>query len=967
MNKKTRNVISVFLAVLMFMCVPFSALAAVNEVTAAASNNGGYNIYAEGRTDVAGGNVTFLLKKANGEIGYIDQLNVNADGMYYTKFKFGGNIDDYKSYIKHGSGAASSPDIAYAEKGGFSSYKIDVTGSAVDRLTPSEGDIVNVALAIKNKYGDSGKLSLTVAAYSSTNELLGAANADMTYDYYDVDANLKKCFDKFTVPAGTAKLKVFVWKSMVNLLPLTDSKSVKVGDTTFTDNGKGADDPWVVGFVGDSNTHHANWLPYMEHYYNTRYPDRNIKFLSKGISGDTASGAINRFNWDIFTGDRENLKQCDEITFMFAPNDASISLYAGNRDGSEEAHKNNPAKWEKINACIDNYEKAIQYCNENNIKINVVTYCAYDESNRFETEYASNVDDWFGLNWAEGEIAKGVRKLAEKYNLNLIDMYELTSEYSSSIRNNNPSVTKVFTGGDRLHMSDVGGYLFGYLMARSQDPNNEVARVEITAGGESNAYNAAINVTSNTAEGVEYTYKANALPIAVSSQYKKIKSDFGIDLSESVNREIIKVSGLNSGKYEVRFDGTAIGEYTSGELANGINIAENGLNPGQKQSLNSYNITANRIKYATDSEREIRYIAMVEQSIVGKLKLDTSKSYTTEEWLDFAQEAGYSSYKNYSTNKPKEQGFIKTFNQRYTEERELAKPASHSVSIVRVSDEPLTPAKLYLVSHSQCANYSESYWYPRSGWGQFVGELFDSNITVVNKARAGWSLKAFTIAPNGADKKYMKNADGVTDYATYMSNKDKLYNPENSVWANIKSDLKEGDYVVISHGINDYAQTSWDVKDESGNIVYSWAETIDEYKQTFRDVVADIKQKGAIPIIATDVSSVNQTLDQTSKNYYEATKEIAQELNVPFVDMYTPHREAYLLDINTFLNTNNITPALLKSCKEKGGTFGSYWLEGDNINTTDRVHLSVDGAKYVAKLFADGLKNTQSPLKRYLK
>lgn len=964
MLKGHKILLSLFIITAMIvssLTVPF--FASVSELGGAEVSDSVYNVYVEGYAGDGAINVTFLLKNAQNQIGYIEQIAVDNSGKYAYKFRFRGDIGQYNAYIKDGD-SVINPQIAYAEKANPDILIVDITPVGSGKVKLDAGDVPKVSMSIKNKYGNGGNMQLIIAAFDENANLIGCAEEKINYGYFDIDKRVADALDGFVVPENAKSVKAYVWSNFSLISPMAQSKSVSLIDTTFNDNGRDASRPWIVGFVGDSITHHSYWTPFVEHYYTTRYPDRNIMFVNKGIAGDTVAGVIKRLDYDIFnTSDNANpLQYCDEITMMLACNDCGFSLYRDCTNG-DETYQENSANYDKklqnIKTCIDNYEKVINYCQSKNIKITVVTGSIYDESDRFSTEYADNVQDWFGMNWAIGEVAKGVRSLAEKYGVNCIDMYKITNEYTSMIRSNNPNVTKVLTGGDRVHLSDIGGYLFGYLFTLSHDSNSLVADVQISAAnGSSEAVNADVTVTESNNEAVEYTYKAGSLPIAADTRYNRLKNEFGIDLSETVNREIIKIDGLDDGRYDVVFDDVTIGTYSAQELSGGINIADNSLNPGQVQSMQSYNKTYSRIHNSSIGERTIRYIAMTEKEIMSALSLSASDvlGYSVDDWLAAAEKAGKSNTRNYADNKKKESDMIASFGSSYAEEKQLASPVEHKVRIEKNVAESLSETNLFLVSHSQCADYKTEIWFPRTGWGQYIGQLFDTKVTVKNRSKAGWSLEAFMKATSGVSKDKL---------ADYENNKSVFNNPEGSVWAGIKAEIQQGDYVVISHGINDYSQTGWDVKDSDGNVVYSWATTSDKFKENIKTVVTDIRAKGATPIIATDVSPVRTQMHDLTNEFYNATKDIAAELGVTFIDTLSPHREMYLnTGIDSFKNIYNITPMSLAKYKENG-TIGTYWT--DNMNTNDDVHFSDEGSKLVAKLFADALRQSDNVLKKYLK
>lgn len=51
----------------------------------------------------------------------------------------------------------------------------------------------------------------------------------------------------------------------------------------------------TVCFLGDSITHGGRFHSFVYDYYLTRFPERTIRFVNAGVSGDSAGGALGRF------------------------------------------------------------------------------------------------------------------------------------------------------------------------------------------------------------------------------------------------------------------------------------------------------------------------------------------------------------------------------------------------------------------------------------------------------------------------------------------------------------------------------------------------------------------------------------------------------------------------------------------------------------------------------------------------
>ncbi len=91
----------------------------------------------------------------------------------------------------------------------------------------------------------------------------------------------------------------------------------------------------------------------------------------------------------------------------------------------------------------------------------------------------------------------------------------------------------------------------------------------------------------------------------------------------------------------------------------------------------------------------------------------------------------------------------------------------------------LSDATLFLIGDSIVTDYPAAD-YPQQGWGYYIGQYLDDGITVENHANGGWTT-AHYVAPSTMSIS--------TDHPDVFNN-----------W---KENIKKGDYVMISLGIND--------------------------------------------------------------------------------------------------------------------------------------------------------------------
>ena len=80
---------------------------------------------------------------------------------------------------------------------------------------------------------------------------------------------------------------------LISVVPCFGRQFKKTLDTIELSDGD------TLVFCGDSITHQCLYTQYVEDYFYTRYPERKIHLRNAGVSGDTASDTLVRFEDDI--------------------------------------------------------------------------------------------------------------------------------------------------------------------------------------------------------------------------------------------------------------------------------------------------------------------------------------------------------------------------------------------------------------------------------------------------------------------------------------------------------------------------------------------------------------------------------------------------------------------------------------------------------------------------------------------
>ena len=218
---------------------------------------------------------------------------------------------------------------------------------------------------------------------------------------------------------------------------------------------------------------------------------------------------------------------------------------------------------------------------------------------------------------------------------------------------------------------------------------------------------------------------------------------------------------------------------------------------------------------------------------------------------------------------------------------------------------------IYIIGDSTAAN-KQPKAYPETGWGMELQFFFNSEIVVDNRALNGRSTKSFK-----AEKQ----------------------------WQPILEKLAPGDYVLIEFGHNDE-------KIEKPGIGTSLA----EFKTNLINYVNETRSKKAVPVLLTPISRrsfKNRVLVDSHGDYPKVTRKVADSLKVPLIDM--------------LVKTENLLTKLgdLPSIK----LFN--YVDSGNVNyptgKKDDTHLSPEGAKQIAALVVDGIKERKLGIAKKLK
>lgn len=328
-----------------------------------------------------------------------------------------------------------------------------------------------------------------------------------------------------------------------------------------------------IVFLGNSITDGGHYHSYIWLYYMTRMPECRISVFNGGIGGDTAFDMEKRLDNDIFS------KDPSVLVITFGMNDSGY-LEHNSADSVRFA-------CEKYNESILNFNRIVDRVRKlDNTRIIMAGTSPYDEYAKY------NAINCHGKDAVIRRIVDTQIKTAIDNGWEYIDWHQPINELNSKFRANDSLFS--LCGSDRIHPDNDGHMVMAYLFLKAQGfVDRCVANIEIDAAKLRvvEQENCRISNFRRVKDGFSMKYRAFALPYPVDTiahgwgmTRPQAKALDIIPFTQEMNQETLKVSGLN-GRYRLTIDGELIGEYSSNDLANGINLAEITHTPQYQQAL----------------------------------------------------------------------------------------------------------------------------------------------------------------------------------------------------------------------------------------------------------------------------------------------------------------------------------------------------------------------------------------------
>lgn len=301
----------------------------------------------------------------------------------------------------------------------------------------------------------------------------------------------------------------------------------------------------TVAFLGDSITAARTYGKLVENYTLLRFPDRKVRFFNVGRGGDTAAGGLERLHRDVFD------RGATVLTVAYGVNDIGWGVKAD----AEHRQK-----------YLDSIREIVLNCQKRGVRVFICSAAATAaDPDKSETDFLKLMCD-DGL------------KIARENGGGAIDVQGEMRSIQRKMKQANEGVTdlakkQTLHAADGIHLNELGQVAFAYAVLKGLGAPPEVSAVTIDAKSlrVGDSQGCQISDVTNRSESLAFTRLDGGLPLN-GETFFALNFRF-VPIPNELNRYMLTVTSLPSGKFDVHVDDRLVGSYSADQLAGGVNLA----------------------------------------------------------------------------------------------------------------------------------------------------------------------------------------------------------------------------------------------------------------------------------------------------------------------------------------------------------------------------------------------------------
>jgi len=307
-----------------------------------------------------------------------------------------------------------------------------------------------------------------------------------------------------------------------------------------------------VVFYGDSITDQRLYTTFTETFAVTRFPQRKIAFVHSGWGGDRVTGGGGG-------GIDERLAR-DVVAY----NPTVVTIMLGMNDGRVR-----PFDQQIFDIYANGYRNIIRKLKTDvpGVRITAIQPSPYDDVTQ-DPRFPGGYNEVL-LKYSDFVKELGVAEKLTVADLNRPVTAMLAKAKAESLDNSRKIIP------DRVHPGASGHLIMALGLLKAWNAPAVVSAMQIDASSKKMIKQENTAITDlNFGTTITWTQKDQALPMPVDMKDPimslAVRSS---DFQDRLNRQIIAVDGLVSGKYTLRIDGSEVGTFDYDDLADGVNIS----------------------------------------------------------------------------------------------------------------------------------------------------------------------------------------------------------------------------------------------------------------------------------------------------------------------------------------------------------------------------------------------------------